>query len=310
MKKVYKADIVFQLYVIATKGTIRSRALATLHALHRAIITSPETLPNIEFSFNVADEVRSEAQWGYARRPSDKWVWLMPDFGYWSWPEPKIGSYSEVEMKARLVDKEKSWRDKVDKILWRGALLNLSVRTKLVGATKDKEWADVVPLNWRNKKSMTKDLRSMDQHCEYKFLAHTEGVSYSGRLKYLQNCRSVVVAHKLDWIQHHHPLMKSSGPEQNYVEVDRDWQTLEDAITKLRENDAEAEQIAERMVTTFRDRYLTPAAETCYWRKLITAWAEVSFEPELYQVQNGKRKLRGLPIESYMIERRLDWEPY
>lgn len=31
------------------------------------------------------------------------------------------------------------------------------------------------------------------QHCQYKFLGHVEGWAYSGRLKYLQQCRSVVV---------------------------------------------------------------------------------------------------------------------
>ena len=299
-----------QLYIIAAQGNIRSRALATINALHRAILTSPETLPNIEFSLSVADENKSEAQWIYARKQGDTLPWLMPDFGYFSWPEPKIGAYGEVQMRARLVDEEKSWKDKVDKLLWRGALLKLRVRTTLIKATKGKEWADVVSLNWRNRNSMRNDLKSMDQHCEYKYLAHTEGVSYSGRLKYLQNCRSVVIAHKLDYIQHHHPLMRSSGPEQNYVEVDREWQRLEAAIMHLRGNDTAAEAIADRMATTFRDRYLTPAAETCYWRKLMRAWAEVSFEPELFEEKDGKKKLRGLPVESYLIERRLDWQPY
>lgn len=234
----------------------------------------------------------------------------MPDFGLFSWPEPKIGSYDEVQMKARLVDEEKSLGDKIDKMLWRGAPLGLTVRTRLIAATKGKEWADVVSLDWRKKQSMAEDLKTMDQHCEYKYLAHTEGVSYSGRLKYLQNCRSVVIAHQLEWIQHHHPLLRSSGPEQNYVEVDRSWKTLEATIKHLRDNQKEAEQIADRMVTTFRDRYLTPAAETCYWRKLIRSWAEVSFEPDMWERKDGKRRLRGLPVESYFIERRLDWEPY
>lgn len=234
----------------------------------------------------------------------------MPDFGFWSWPETKLGSYGEIQMKASLVDANMGWNQKVDKILWRGATMGLEVRESFVKMTKDKEWADVVSLDWHNKESMTKDLKSMDQHCEYKFLAHTEGNSYSGRLKYLQNCRSVVVAHKLEWIQHHHPLMKAKGPEQNFVEVNRDFGNLEEAIKGLRANDADTEKIADRMVKVFRERYLTQAAEACYWRRLVRRWAAVSFEPEFYEMKDGKKKWRGLPVESYMLERRLDWEPY
>jgi len=188
--------------------------------------------------------------------------------------------------------------------------MGYKVRRKLLEHTKGKEWADVVALDWHNKESMTNDLRSMDQHCEYKFLAHTEGNSYSGRLKYLQNCRSVVIAHKLNWIQHHHTLMRATGPEQNYVEVNSDFGNLEEAIKNLRINSKNAEEIANRMVTVFRDRYLTLAAEACYRRRLIRAWAEVSFEPDLFTVKDGKKHLRGLPVESYLLERRLSWEPY
>lgn len=72
---------------------------------------------------------------------------------------------------------------------------------------------------WGNPESVKNDLLTMADYCRYKFLAHAEGCSYSGRLKYLQACNSVIVAHKLDWVQHHHPLMVSEGLEQNFVEV-------------------------------------------------------------------------------------------
>lgn len=76
-----------------------------------------------------------------------------------------------------------------------------------------------------------------------------------------------------------------------------------------------ARAIAAESVSTFRDRYLTPAAEACYWRRLIHAWASVqAFEPRLYdydgevdvEVVQGEtvrkgdgRRRRGMSWERY-----------
>ena len=298
---------------MATEGHIYSREIATLLALHRAIVSSPERLPNIEFAFNSDDRIESVALWAYARRAQDTNIWLMPDFGYWAWPETKVGTMGEVRMKATSLEKSQQWSSlgkKIPKLLWRGATMGLELRDRLVEVTRGKGWADVKALNWHDTQSMNTDLKTMDQHCEYKYLAHTEGNSYSGRLKYLQMCNSVIVAHKMDWIQHVHGLLKASGAEQNYVEVERDFSDLESRIQWLEAHPADASRIASNSIDTFRNRYHTSAAEACYWRRLIRGWSEVSFAPEFYKEVDGKKAWRGLPVESFVLERRLDWEPY
>ena len=235
----------------------------------------------------------------------------MPDFGYWSWPETKVGSYGEVQRKARETEADAwTWEAKKEKLVWRGAAMGLEVREKFIEVTHGEEWADVKEIKWHDDDSMRDDLLSMDEHCHYKYVAHTEGNSYSGRLKYLQNCRSVVVAHSMDWIQHNTPLMRSSGPEQNYVEVRRDFSDLKENMQRLIRNDEEASRIAGNNVKMFRDRYASPAAETCYWRRLIKGWAAVSFKPEFYRVTEEGKEWRGVPWESYALERRLEWVPY
>jgi hypothetical protein len=236
----------------------------------------------------------------------------MPDFGYWSWPEPKIGAYGEVQMKAKAMDTKVPWKKKFDKLVWRGAVMELAIRERLLEMSEGHEWADVKVLNWEDEGAgKIHDVLSMDEHCQYKFVAHTEGVSYSARLQNLQNCRSVVVAHKLKWIQHHHHLMLSSGPDQNFVEAGEDFNDLEIAMAMLVDDDELAERIADNSVRTFREHYLTPAAETCYWRKLFRGWAKVSFEPEFFKKEKGKElKWRGLPIESFLLMRQIDWDYY
>ena len=274
--------------------------------------SSPEPLPNIEFAFNSDDSVDPVALWGYARRAEDKAVWLMPDFGFWSWPEPKIGSMKEVQAKSEWAEKEEglTWRKKLNKLLWRGAPnMGHEVRDKLFVVTAGQPWSDVRALTWNDEESKLRDYKTMPEHCGYKFVAQTEGNTYSGRLKYLQSCRSVIISHKLEWIQHHYHLMKNSGSDQNFVEVERDWSDLRTKMQWLLSHDQEAERIADNNVKMFRERYLTPAAEACYWRRLFREWSKATdFEPPFFDLVNGKKRWRGMPVESFLLMGEMDWE--
>ena len=138
-----------------------------------------------------------------------------------------------------------------------------------------------------------------------KFANLTTGHSYSGRGKYLLNCQSVSVVHKPEWIEPHTDLFISSGPNQNMVEVERDFDNLEASIKELVNNPMRAKQIAENSARTFRDRYLTPAAQACYWRQLIRAWSSISFEPELFHRVKGRdgryrKEVRGKSFETWI----------
>jgi hypothetical protein len=121
----------------------------------------------------------------------------------------------------------------------------------------------------------------------------------------------VVISHKLQWIQHHHYLLLSNGTEQNFVEVERDFSDLESTMDHLLAHPEEAKRIADNSVKTFRERYLTPAAEACYWRALFREWASISFEPDLYEKEESfsmgtgqalkSRRRRGIRFESFAI---------
>jgi hypothetical protein len=306
-----------ELLIIHAEGLegYRSRGYATLQALHRALISYParQTLPNVEFVLLVEDFSRENVpRWVYSKQDSPEHtnVWLMPDFGYWSWPEIGVSSYSKFRRRAKAIDEGISedgenigridFQSKIKQLVWRGALNPNALRGKLYNLAKGKLWADVQYINWDVPKDVKKKVMAMEDYCKYSYLGHVEGRSYSGRLKYLQNCRSVIVSHSLNWIEAHHGALISKGPEQNYVEVRRDWGNLEDAVMHLIEHPELAEKIAENSVKTFRDRYLTPAAEACYWRRLIEGWASVSFEPHFF-ADEQKNKWRGVPFESFVL---------
>jgi hypothetical protein len=78
---------------------------------------------------------------------------------------------------------------------------------------------------------------------------------------------------KSEWIEPHQSVLVPSGADQNFVQVERDFSDLESKIQQLLQDTELAKTIAQNSAKTFRDRYLAPAAQACYWRHLIRSWA-------------------------------------
>jgi len=319
-----------QLYIIDANHVEdvreRPRTLATLSAIHRAITAYPGKLPNIEFSFSVHDwalhptGASNRTTWSYTRSGDQEKLWLMPDFNLWGWPDVGIRSYAELQQ--ILFETEDKFLEKIPKLVWRGSLGvgSKDVRQGLLDNSKNKPWSDVLELKWDDAELMAERLLTMQDHCAYMFVAQTEGNSYSGRLKFLLNCHSVVFSHRLKWIEPYHHLMRHSGPEQNYVQVQRDYADLDSAMARFVAPHQwdHARQIADNSRRMFRERYLTPAAEACYWRSLIRAWSGLmTWTPEFWiekleydkvsKKEKMKKKPRGVPFEAFVIMEEVEW---
>lgn len=246
---------------------------------------------------------QSKPIFSYTKRDDDESIWLMPDFGYWAWPDVRVGAYRDVRRRIARVESEVGFPQK-KQLVWRGSLSEApELRGKLLKQTRGKHWASIRVLDWESDEDLRVNLLSIEDHCRYMFLAHTEGRSFSGRGKYLFNCRSVVISHRLIWREAHHAALIASGPGQNYVEVERDFSDLEEKVEYLLDHPDAAERIAENSVATFRDRYLTPAAEACYWRYLLQQYASVcDFIPDIYETSDrGVQELRGVPYEEWVL---------
>lgn len=326
---IYKGD----LYIVSSssKGEDhRRKTLATLSAMHRALAAMPlrRTAPDIEFIFSVEDKASDVVGvgypiWVFARKPSEASLFLMPDFGFWAWDNMingqnnEIGSYDDVVEKVKQVEQGVTFAEKEAKLVWRGKLsFAPKLRRTLLDVARGQQWSAVKELNWKVKQNYM----TLEDHCKYQYIAHVEGTeplhsapltttptnnpppgrSYSASLKYRQACRSVIVAHKLQYIQHHHYLLSAHGPTQNYVEVERDFSDLANTMARLLADPAEAQRIADNSVRTFRERYLTPAAEACYWRRLWAAYASVSESPKLWR-DEARRTKRGLRFETFVL---------
>lgn len=222
-------------------------------------------------------------------------LWLLPNFDFWG--ERVEGGFDSARRKAK--EQDSAFKDKIPQAVWRGnSFWNSDLRQPLIDVTKGKPWADVVDMGHPENKAHF--LRSAE-YCNYAMPVHTEGVGYSGRLTQLLLCNSLPIVHDMEWNTHYYHLLKDHGPDQNYVSVRRDWSNLEFVANHFLNNPEEAERIIANHIATFRERYLTQAATSCYIRKLIKGYSSVAFEPRLERPPqpDGVRKLRGIPFEVF-----------
>ncbi|KAF7586521.1 hypothetical protein BBP40_008766 [Aspergillus hancockii] len=302
-----------ELYVVAARAAQedhRRKVVAALSSIHRALVADSDRASrrDIEFIFSVEDKVEDVTSsdnpvWVLARSAAEQGVWLMPDFGFWAWDNPlnSIGPFDQVVERVKRADIP--WPEKKPQLVWRGKpSFAPKLRRALMDAARDKAWGDVKQVDWFERTNII----SMEDHCHFMFIAHVEGRSYSASLKYRQACNSVIVAHKLQYIQHHHYLLVPDGPNQNYIEVERDFSDLADKIEPLLDDPSKAQRIANNSVRTFRERYLTKAAETCYWRQLFEGYGNVwnSSVPvwsDIYQRERGLRYESFILMDSQMM---------
>ena len=271
--------------------------------IHRALILAKD-VPDIEFSIRVADQLfenppepqykpeGGHAVWTYTRRigePMHDSTWMIPDSSFWYYSGPKSGFST---FRKDVIHYDQPILSKIPKMIWRGVVwTNAEIRKPLIEVTANKDWSDVKEIVWQDGK-VKDDFVSFLDHCQYAMNVHTEGRSWSGRLKYLISCHAVSFVHELKWTTHYYHLLQATGPRRNYVPVERDFSDLEAKVDMIMSNAEEAQVIADNAVALFRDRYLTPAAEACYWRRLFREYATVSFTP--------KSKDNGMAFEEFV----------
>lgn len=308
-----------QLYVTYSRGLNhflhwKERSHATLHQIHRALLAAPEPVPNIEFSIKINDVIDlcqdcpDTTVWAFSRNIADpvmEQVWIIPDFNFWSYPRV-AGSYGDFQRQAIDEDND-SFEAKKDLLVWRGTTsFNPDLRNPLIQQTQGQSWSDVRRLDEDTSDADQARYRiTMPDHCRYKYAVHTEGTTWSGRLKYLLSCHSAIFIHRLTWHTHLYHLLTPSGPAQNYVQVENDWSDLPGKMTELIADPRLAKRIADNAAKNFRDLYFTPAAQTCYWRRLFQTWSEMTYELDPWnytKLADGtmQKSVKGMTYEEYV----------
>lgn len=271
-------------------------------------------------------------------------AFLMPHFSFWAWRPPMVGSFARASAQIARIEADTPFSKKKAQAVWRGTTRFASahhpaLRKDLLKATHNQPWADVQALDWlpdtsnnnNNTDAMQEASNSLmiEDFCRYKYVVHTEGITYSGRFQFHQLCRSVVLTAPLAWMQHTTHLVKplyasdlsldgqswkptadeerawphAAPDEANIVFVSPDWSNLGATIDWLEKHPKVAEGIAQRQRRLFassgpHDRgYHSPAVEVCYWRGLLAGWKKV--------VQYNETEVgEGVPWENFSLDPR------
>ncbi|TKA32444.1 hypothetical protein B0A50_01552 [Salinomyces thailandicus] len=288
-----------QLRVLQTKGMyrddFRQRVTAVLHQVYRAITAAEGTdagFHNTELTFIVDDwpnfpqDGRDLAALSFTRNISNRdhdRAWLMPEFNFWA-AVPSAGAFADMQAKARQYDL--AIAEKVQKAVWRGVeWTNQEVRGALLAQSADQSWADVRKMTWSN----TTDFLPLHELCRYAYVVNTEGRSWSSRLTHLLNCDSVPIIHDITWTAHYYHLLH---PVVNYISVHRNFSDLGHQIEYYKEHRESRQRIADAARTMFRERYTTPAAAACYWRRLLRSWSSVA--------AIAPREAQGIAFEEFV----------
>ncbi|KAI0973599.1 glycosyl transferase family 90-domain-containing protein [Xylaria arbuscula] len=214
---------------------------AALHQINKAILTSPEPLPETIFSLNVRDQPYGTAM-SYTRpaypapassMPPLTRAFLMPHFSFWNWPLRSIGSISRASEAISALEARLGFTEKDPRVVWRGSAhfnsaRNPSLRQDLLHATAGAAWADVRALESYEVGSgsssqnshrqaaegaaeeedgvnmntvATREMLMIEDFCRYKYILYTDGITYSGRLSFHQLCNSVILTPPPAWRQ-------------------------------------------------------------------------------------------------------------
>ncbi|MCO5554238.1 hypothetical protein L7F22_007766 [Adiantum nelumboides] len=275
------------------------RSKAALSLLHQAVTASRQKLPNVEFCIGLMDW-GSRGKFGIDRAADLEDVWLMPDPGFWSWPE-HVGSYQDLRERTAKIEEEIGWNGKKDKLIWRGTLeKGKQDRESLVGSAQGYPWSDVAAIDWAQP-----DQRPipMEDHCKWKYIAFRRKY-HNGRLRYLQTCHSVlnVVFVPPPSLSDKDtskgiPVHDANGRE---IGRDRTWERLPETMKKLLRSDRTARKIADNQWKFFRERYSTPAAAMCYWRRAIRGFGKV----QQYEVDLSGSETS---METFMLKGMREW---
>ncbi|KAK8114186.1 hypothetical protein PG999_006255 [Apiospora kogelbergensis] len=190
---------------------------ASLHQVAAALLTSPNPaeVPDTIFALNHRDDP-AEATFSYSR-PADpslnhatRGFFPIPHFSFWSWPLPFIGSLPRAASAIRDIEDGKhalAWRDKDPRAVWRGTAHFNNVRAgrmrqELLLTGAGKPWSDIAALQWTDGGANASNALPIEEFCRYRYVVHTEGITYSGRFQFHQLCASVILTPPLAWMQH------------------------------------------------------------------------------------------------------------
>jgi len=279
-----------KLYVVPRSTSMdyetRSQSVKTMF---KYVIDTFNDIPNMEFLIHVGDSVNMMRNtthpskcpvFGFAKNRNNvvndtytDGVVSIPCFSFWSWPEAQITRWDQKSISIKQAGDSIPFHMRKSQLFWRGA--RTGHRTDFVSITeKYRQIMDVSFMSWQKSEfpglSTHKEYRTLEQHCNYKYLLHLEGNTFSGRLKYLLLCGSPVIFAKINgWEEFWYHLLKH---QENIIILDSSDEILLLNMTNyLFENSEQASRIGinGRNIVL---KYLNEQAIICYMRNVLFAY--------------------------------------
>ena len=222
---------------------------------------------------------------------------LMPCFTLWSWPEVRVSKWSDKSNSIFNHGLTLKYQERTSKLFWRGIITwkrhwfaNLSTKYPDLIDVKGMEWT-----KYTNSSILhgTHTYTSLEDHCNYKYLLHQEGNSYSSRIKYLLLCGSTVVYNRIEfWEEYWYHLLQHS--KNIFLIQAKDKETI---ITQTLEYLQQHQQLAQTIGNQGRQlvrTYLNQYSINCYWWKLLNKYANLfRYKPILHS--------NAVPIDDFFL---------
>jgi hypothetical protein len=262
----------------------RSKSVKTLF---NYVVNTFDGIPNMELLIHVGDWVEMKRNlthpskcpvFGFGKNKNTirnnthtDGIVSIPCFSFWNWPEAGITRWNKKMISIKQASDKKSFDERIDKLFWRGA--RTGYRGDFVNLTgKHRNLMDVSFMEWQGSK-FHPQYRTLEQHCDYKYLLHLEGNTFSGRLKYLLLCSSPVIFAQIDgWEEFWYHLLKH---QENIIILNsRDEAQLLNMTSYLLTDSERASRIGINGQNIIL-KYLNEQAIICYIRNVLLAYSKL-----------------------------------
>ncbi|CAF1538335.1 unnamed protein product [Adineta ricciae] len=291
-----------QLFIVNRKTSVnfqlRSR---NIKSMLKQVIDTFQSIKNLEMFIHVQDAVMLNSSdlnkkkhkvpvFGFAKTHKPP-IWglhpdgivLIPCFTLWASLAPGIGRWRSVLENVPKIAEKIKWENRMNKLMWRGAQTGDRQWLTEIGQRKNDSKLDIEFMDWKSSPISpyySENFKTIQQFCEYQYLLHQEGWSYSNRLKYLLLCGSpVIFAHFREWeeywyhlLKHDHNILiwKDKGNEKSFHNLTRHLML-----------DAQRAKLIGTNGKKLVQQYLNEQAILCYFRNVLIEYEKLfTYKPQ------------------------------
>ena len=192
-----------KMYVVGEQGSIQTRVRNTkLMFMH---VMQKYKLPDVDIGWVSADDGVLDIESGRSnecpeqgpvlvmtKQPQHDHCIMYPDFSFWDWEEAHAVPWRDMSKVMLEAAEHQPWLDRKARLFARAFNLGEARNTLKdnEAVLGQEELIDARIIDWHVAPDSFVDLLD---HCQYKWLLHTPGNTWSARLKYLLFCKSAVV---------------------------------------------------------------------------------------------------------------------